>query len=405
MPAKTTVPGAGLSRSPRKRAEGLATSSSPSPVISNTPISSAGPKRVLDRAQGYGTGARARLRNRAPCRPCARRRGGRRIWPSFRAHARRGSRPTPVTWRKRTEFMHRRTHLADRARRTLHRVEPHRLDRVDDDEPRGPPFPASSGCCGGSSRRRASPGHREPQPRGAPSAPERSPPRPRHTPPFRPACPEELPPACRRSVDLPIPGSPPTSTADPGTSPPPSTRSELAESVRPFGRTGASGPPRSVRAIFATALRPEGRLARAGGQGRVFRDGVPLPAGVATPRPLGVEPRRNSCRKRPPLSPLAPSWPRGAAPRKAATRRRRGGGVRAGPTRGRRCPTRVPRVPRAASRCASAARLPPSPHPRAPGGFFAGHDMGALDEPGRSGRASVRRSRSIASARATFSSE
>ena len=30
---------------------------------------------------------------------------------------------------------------------------------------------------------------------------------------------------CRSSVDLPIPGSPPTSTSEPGTMPPPSTRS------------------------------------------------------------------------------------------------------------------------------------------------------------------------------------
>src|SRR6476659_2127567 len=30
---------------------------------------------------------------------------------------------------------------------------------------------------------------------------------------------------CRSSVDLPMPGSPPSNTSDPGTSPPPSTRS------------------------------------------------------------------------------------------------------------------------------------------------------------------------------------
>ena len=31
--------------------------------------------------------------------------------------------------------------------------------------------------------------------------------------------------ACSSSVDLPMPGSPPSSTSDPGTTPPPSTRS------------------------------------------------------------------------------------------------------------------------------------------------------------------------------------
>src|SRR5512147_1395145 len=43
--------------------------------------------------------------------------------------------------------------------------------------------------------------------------------------------------AWSRSVDLPMPGSPPTSTAEPGTSPPPSTRSN---SAMPVGSRGAS---------------------------------------------------------------------------------------------------------------------------------------------------------------------
>ena len=47
MPAKTAEPEAAASRSERKRAEGFATSARPVPVISKTPISSAGPKRFL----------------------------------------------------------------------------------------------------------------------------------------------------------------------------------------------------------------------------------------------------------------------------------------------------------------------------------------------------------------------
>src|SRR5437763_16815863 len=43
--------------------------------------------------------------------------------------------------------------------------------------------------------------------------------------------------ACVRSVDLPIPGSPPTSSTEPRTKPPPVTRSS---SAMPDGRRGAS---------------------------------------------------------------------------------------------------------------------------------------------------------------------
>src|SRR6056297_1101351 len=47
MPANTTDPGAGVPRPDKNNSEGLATSASPAPVISNTPISSAGPKRFF----------------------------------------------------------------------------------------------------------------------------------------------------------------------------------------------------------------------------------------------------------------------------------------------------------------------------------------------------------------------
>ena len=49
---------------------------------------------------------------------------------------------------------------------------------------------------------------------------------------------------CNSKVDLPIPGSPPISTIDPGTTPPPRTR---ANSPIPGGRRSSSSPPISAR--------------------------------------------------------------------------------------------------------------------------------------------------------------
>jgi hypothetical protein len=47
MPANTAVPGWPRSRSDRNSSDGLTISRRPSPVISNTPISSVGPKRFF----------------------------------------------------------------------------------------------------------------------------------------------------------------------------------------------------------------------------------------------------------------------------------------------------------------------------------------------------------------------
>jgi hypothetical protein len=47
MPANTAVPGEPRSRSDRNNSDGLVTSRKPAPVISNTPISSVGPKRFF----------------------------------------------------------------------------------------------------------------------------------------------------------------------------------------------------------------------------------------------------------------------------------------------------------------------------------------------------------------------
>ena len=103
---------------------------------------------------------------------------------------------------------------------------------------------------------------------------------------------------------------------------------------------------------------------------------------------------------------MAPSWRGGAgAPQGAKLGGRRGAGVRAGPTRGRRFPTRFPRVHRAAWRYASAAKRFLTPPPRVPGeGRGHEHGRARMSRPVRS--ASVQGAReSIASARATFSSE
>ena len=79
---KPRRPARRASRSLRNRAEGFGTSRRPAAVISNTPISSVGPKRFLT-ARRRRNGGRRRPRNRAPRRPCARSPCGPAIWPSL----------------------------------------------------------------------------------------------------------------------------------------------------------------------------------------------------------------------------------------------------------------------------------------------------------------------------------
>src|SRR6476620_6738506 len=83
-------------------------------------------------------------------------------------------------------------------------------------------------------------------------------------------------------VDLPMPGSPPTRTAEPGTRPPPSTRSN---SAMPVGSRGASRV--SVcRPSKEAALRLPPLIAtRAGGSRGLLDDAVPFPAGRACAGP------------------------------------------------------------------------------------------------------------------------
>ena len=79
--------------------------------------------------------------------------------------------------------------------------------------------------------------------------------------------------AWRSSVDLPIPGSPPTRTREPGTSPPPRTRSS---SAMPVARRGTSDSPMSVSATGVAAsvgtwgLRPARGVSRTTVSTRLF---------------------------------------------------------------------------------------------------------------------------------------
>ena len=65
------------------------------------------------------------------------------------------------------------------------------------------------------------------------------------------------------SVDLPIPGDPPSSTSDPGTIPPPSTRSSSPIPVDSRG-TGAVSTSASGRGRAAAARRPEAEATAVG---------------------------------------------------------------------------------------------------------------------------------------------
>ena len=89
--------------------------------------------------------------------------------------------------------------------------------------------------------------------------------------------------ACNSSVDLPIPGSPPTRIAQPGTSPPPSTRSNSAMPGG-FAHRQRAGlverdefdPPTAAREIV---------FLRENGRGRVLDKRVPFRAIGALPLP------------------------------------------------------------------------------------------------------------------------
>ena len=133
-------------------------------------------------------------------------------------------------------------------------------------------------------------------------------PRPRYRQPtcrHGPACAA----ACRSNVDLPIPGSPPTSRAEPGTKPPPHTRSSSVSPVR-----------RRVRVFRGAVERGEGHCLAAAARdslgngrfGRFLDNRVPLVAGITPPRPFAVHGTAGLADEDAwPRAPLA-SWPRAA---------------------------------------------------------------------------------------------
>ena len=88
--------------------------------------------------------------------------------------------------------------------------------------------------------------------------------------------------ACSTSVDLPIPGSPPSKVTDPGTSPPPSTRSSSATpvgtGVAAVAGDARSGPPAAATGPGRAGSRPTRRLG-------------PRPDGSSPPRPASSTPR------------------------------------------------------------------------------------------------------------------
>ena len=90
------------------------------------------------------------------------------------------------------------------------------------------------------------------------------------------------------SVDLPMPGSPPTSTAEPGTRPPPSTRSNSAMPVGSRGASRVSVPSPSKEAALPL---PPLMATRAGGPAGAAVSSMmmcPLPAGRAFSGPAGA---------------------------------------------------------------------------------------------------------------------
>src|SRR5947209_1045201 len=234
MPANTAVPGLPRSRSDRNSSDGLETSRSPSPVISNTPISSVGPNRFFTARRMRNCCEPSPSNDNTASTMCSTTRGP-AIWPSL------------VTWP--TRMMAAPVFLANlisacaEARTcvtvpgadstvsvhmvwiesiTISRgtVPSDSVETMSSTEVSAASCTAASASPSRSARSRTC---------ATASSPEM------YTTRW-PARAIRLV-ACVNSVDLPIPGSPPTSSTEPRTNPPPVTRSS---SVIPEGRRGAS---------------------------------------------------------------------------------------------------------------------------------------------------------------------
>ena len=171
----------------------------------------------------------------------------------------------------------------------------------------------------------------------------------------------------RRSVDLPIPGSPPSRTTEPGTRPPPRTRSS---SPIPTGRRGASGTADAREGSRPTAVVPARSRASVHAR-RAWARGRPSRRGCSTSRRCGTAlpsagTRRHTCRRRSGSRSVPCQRPGAGAPtirppRPASAARRRGcPGRPRGPCRPRSsCPVRSVRgagAPRARPRPCSGSR-------------------------------------------------
>ena len=220
-------------RSPRNSSDGLATSSRPAPVISNTPISSVGPKRFLTRAQDAEVVAAFALEiehavDHVLDHPRA---GDLPVLGDVADEDDRGAGLLGVA----DQRLRGGAHLGDGARRRIRRGRS--TASGSNRRSTGPaacPRRASPGCPPRWSRRRSSPA-----PGSAPgdrraAASGRPPPRRKYR---RRAGRRRraLPATCSSSVDLPMPGSPPTSRVEPRTKPPPVTRSNSAMPERMRG--------------------------------------------------------------------------------------------------------------------------------------------------------------------------
>ena len=177
-------------------------------------------------------------------------------------------------------------HLRHGAGRAFGEIGPQRLDGIDDRRGRPAARPASvarmsSTCVSAASSTGAS---REAEPLGAQPDLARSPPRRRYRPTRLPARASGAA-AWIRMVDLPMPGSPPTRSAEPGTKPPPVTRSNSAMPLcvrRKF--VGRAGKRHELHRLAARRAERH-RRGRAG----LLGQRVPLAAGIAAALPA----RRN----------------------------------------------------------------------------------------------------------------
>ncbi len=269
----TTEPGAALA-SATKRADASSTSTSPPARISKTPTSLVAPNRFLSARSVRKWRSRSPSKKRTQSTRCSRTRGPATA-PSFVTC------PTRITAQSRRLAA---SMIAVAASRTW------------PTEPGAPVIPSAcivwiesiTQACGRSASSvattcssevsatagtssAAGPGARR---AGAPGRPT---PRPRRRARSTPAA-ARLPSAMPVIVDLPIPGSPPSSTSEPGTSPPPSTRSSSSMPVRSRAHLGRRDVAKRDR------LRPPRPARRAGRSRPTARAPAPSRPGCSTRR-------------------------------------------------------------------------------------------------------------------------